>query len=199
RGAEAELLGETGILGAERDLAAPKEEEAPACVAAHVGELDAGDDGLRGERVLPHAAAHLPEQHVGVELAPRQRARQPPLPPGPELAEDPGELLPGLGERVARALLVVRLARDDAGVDELAEARGEHGARDARDATAHVSESRAPGQQLPHDEERPALAEEIERTRDRAELAVALHAPSVAELGRPRRTESVPTHRCRAP
>ncbi len=54
--------------------------------------------------------------------------------------------------------VVVRLPRDDAGIEELAQPRGEHRPRDAGDARRIVVEARAPAEELAHDEERPALA-----------------------------------------
>src|SRR5262249_56518586 len=80
------------------------------------------------------------------------------------------------GEEILRALLAVA-ELDRARIHQLAEPRGQHGPRDARDAALHLAEAPAPAEELPHDEKRPPLAEKIQRARNRAELTVALHVP----------------------
>ena len=76
--------------------------------------------------------------------------------------------------------LAVADALEDALVDEPAEAVGEDVARDA-EALLELVEAAAAEEGVADDQERPALADDLERPRDRAVLAVVValqHVPT---------------------
>src|SRR5262249_49355372 len=128
------------------------------------------------------------------ELARRQVAPQPSLSPRAELADDRRELFARRRQPIRRARGVVA-ALDRARVRELAQPRREHRAGDARDAALQLAKTPAAAEQLAPDQERPALAQEIERTGDRAELAVGLHARTIARAPTRTGTDFVPPRR----
>src|SRR6266850_4893594 len=66
-------------------------------------------------------------------------------------------------------------ALEHAGVEQRAQTGREHRARDARDTAVHLAETAAAAEQLAHDEQRPALTEQIEGAGHGAELAVGFH------------------------
>jgi hypothetical protein len=118
----------------------------------------------------------------------RHRARHP-----THLAHDALELATGLREIVSRAA-AASCAFQHAGVDELAQTRREHRARDAWDAAPYVAESVASTKDFANDEERPSFAEDVERTRNRAELTEGFHGINIRALRSRPGTDSVPPH-----
>ena len=80
------------------------------------------------------------------------------------------------GRRVERAL-----AHQARGL-QLPQALGEHVGADLREPGAQVGEALGPEQQLAHDQQRPALAHEVERPRHAAAISVGPgHTDSLAE------------------
>jgi hypothetical protein len=147
-----------------------------------------GSLGSAGEA---HAALHVDEQRIEIEVLDLRPTRQPALPPGRERRDHGRELGAGGGEGVFRPVLA-RDARHRADVDQLLQPLGQHSARDPRDAAANVVEAPAAAQQLAHHEQGPPPAEHLVGARHRAELAVAGHWPSVARRDRGRGTDSGP-------
>ena len=114
-----------------------------------------------------------------VQLGRLELAGGPALAPRAELADDRRELQAGGGQAVLGPA-VAGETLDGAGVGQLPDARREHGARDARDPALDLPEAATSAQKLPHDQQRPPLSQQIEGPRHRAELAVALHAPTIS-------------------
>jgi predicted small metal-binding protein len=104
-------------------------------------------------------------------------ARQPALPPRAQLAHHGGQLQAGLRQPVLRAAALATLEHPR--IDQRAQARREHRARNARDTAMDHAEAAAAAEQLAHDEQRPPLAEQVEGARHRAELTVGLHARTI--------------------
>lgn len=67
-GAKTELFREARVGQAERHLAAPKQEIVATGSAAHVGELDADDEGLLREGFPPHPPVDIPDERARVQL-----------------------------------------------------------------------------------------------------------------------------------
>jgi hypothetical protein len=86
--------------------------------------------------------------------------REPPLAPRAELADDRRELQTGRRQSVLGSA-VASVALDHPNVGQLADARREHGARDAREPALDLPEAATPAQKLAYDEERPSLPEQI--------------------------------------
>src|SRR4030095_4905619 len=124
--------------------------------AAQVGELDADDERLLGESFPSYPPVGVPGEGPHVQLSWVELTRKPPVPPRAQLADDRHELQTGWRQSVFGTALAL-LSFDHPRVSQLAHARGEHGARDARGATLDLSEAAAPAQKLAHDEERPPL------------------------------------------
>ena len=111
-------------------------------------------------------------------------------PPEPEPEDDVLELAPVLGELVAHSARRPRqhLATHDPFVLELLQPRREDVRGDPRLAALQVGEALGAAEQVAHEHERPALADELERMGEPAVLSVAarLHALNIAHLRRPR-------------
>ena len=93
-----------------------------------------------------------------------------------ELEDHRLELAPALGQLVdprAGRRASVRRAHQP-GALQLAQALGEHVGADLRQPGAQVGEALGAEQQLAHDQQRPALADEVERARDAAAVSVVL-------------------------
>jgi len=157
------------------------------------------EEKMVGEKVIgllrkgfpPHPPVDIPDERARVQLDRVQLAREPPLAPRAELADDRRELQTSGRQSVLGSAVAV-VALDRSSVGQLAKACREHGARDARDPALDLPEPAASAQQLAHDEERPPLPEQIEGARHRAELPVALHAPTITRSPPWRSTDFVP-------
>ena len=121
------------------------------------------------------ATAHVPDKHTGVEVIPSELAREPALTPCSELANRARKLQTRFGQPVDRAA-AIGLARNHSGIEQLAKTRGEHRSGDPRDSAADLSKPSTAAEELTHDEQRPTLAQQIQRPSDRAKLTIALHA-----------------------
>src|SRR5205085_9253842 len=69
------------------------------------------------------------------------------------------------------------------------EAIGQHGGRDSLERSLQVLEAARSLEEVAHDQERPAVAHELERLRDGTGLAVALGHPPHCNAGRPALTK----------
>ena len=110
---------------------------------------------------------------VGAERGVARRERRLAA-PAAELEDDRLEREAAVGELVdARARRRRELATaEEPGLLELAQALGEHVGAQVRQARAQVGEALRAEQQLAHDQQRPALADDIEGARDAAAVAV---------------------------
>ena len=114
---------------------------------------------------------------MSARRVPRTRSRVDERPaPDRQRTHHETEPTPAIGERVrgARWSLRVELARHEALTFHSLQAVGEKPRRDAGQLGAKLLEPCRPPQQIAHDQQRPALANEIERLRDWAVLTVAL-------------------------
>jgi hypothetical protein len=73
---------------------------------------------------------------------------------------------------------------DHTGLLQPAQALGQKRARDAGQAALELVEVADLGQQLAHDQHRPAIGEDLRRARHRTVLAVQVHGLSVARIAR---------------
>jgi hypothetical protein len=115
-------------------------------------------------------------------LRARSRAHERPA-PDRQRAHHETEPTPAVGEPVrgARRTLRVEFACDQALAFHPPQAIRKQLWRDSGQLSAEILESRRSSQQVAHDQERPALANQIERLRDWAVLTVPLrHATSIA-------------------
>ena len=89
-----------------------------------------------------------------------------------------------LGQRVARAqrALAVALARDEPEILEPAQPAGEQVGRDRLQRAREVAVARDAAQQVAHDQQRPAIADGIERRRDRAVVGVGGHGDTLHRI-----------------
>ena len=125
----------------------------------------------------------LEREHRGVGAERRVRGRDRRLAaPAAEPEHDRLELAAPVGQLVhlrgGRGRELV--APDDAALLKLAQALREHVGADVRQAGAQVGEALRAEQQLAHDEQRPALADEVERAGDSAAVAVGPHELSLS-------------------
>ena len=86
-------------------------------VPTHVGELDADNEGLLRKGVPPYPAVDIPDQRAHIQLIRVKIAREPPLAPGAELANDRCEFYAGWRQSILGSAAV---ALDHSGVGELA-------------------------------------------------------------------------------
>src|SRR5262245_34198093 len=153
---------------------------------------DACGDGwdmhrARGDALFTARAVLLQLYGVSARRVPRARSRTHERPaPHRQRAYHETEPTPAVGERVrgARRALRVELARHQSLTLHSPQAVGEQLRRYAGQLVTQILESRGAPQQVADDEERPALANQIERLRDWAVLTVPLrHAPKYSGTG----------------
>ena len=89
-----------------------------------------------------------------------------------------------LGQLVARAqrALAVALARDEAEILEPAQAAGEQVGRDRVERAREVAVARDAAQQVANDQQRPAIADGVERRGDRAVVGVGGHGVTLHRI-----------------
>ena len=123
------------------------------------------DSSRRSRRSVPQRL--VDERPRGAEVA---RA------PDAERADDRPQFEPPIGERVlgARRMFGVEPPRHDAVLLEHLQPVREHRGRDPAQRGAEVLELARPHQQVAHDQQRPALAEKLQRAGHRAGLPVLL-------------------------
>src|SRR5688572_4110823 len=143
---------------------------------ARIGETEVDDHAAGAWELLQaHEAADVPHEEAGVQLRALQAAPDPARAPVPEREHDRAQLLRGR-RRVVLDACIDLPPLDDPHLLQLLQPRGEQRRRHARNAPAQVVEAAAAAEQLAHDERRPALAEDLRASRDRAELTVVDHA-----------------------
>ena len=133
--------------------------------------------GARGDALVTVRTILLKLYRVSARRVPRARSRTHERPaPDRQRTHHETEPTSAVGERVrgARRPLRVQLARHQPLTFHSPQAVGEQLRRDAGQLGAEVLESRGSPEQVACDEERPALADQIERFRDRAVLTVPL-------------------------
>jgi hypothetical protein len=108
-----------------------------------------------------------------VELVRSRLAKCPPCAPLAEVVDDPLQRAPGSGQAIFGPLAARRdPPLDHARLLQPAEALGEQRARDAGQAALELVEVADVGQELAHDQHRPAIGEDLGRARHRTVLAV---------------------------
>ena len=168
---------EPGVLEADRDLGGL--EHHPVALR-RVAEVELDHRAIRGKLLTIDVAGHPDDQEVGVELLGAGIGERPGHPPLPHRLHD--RLQVPAGERqaiVQRPPLGAGAPLDDLGPLERAKPIGEDRARDPRQAALELVEPARTAQHLAHDQERPAVAEDLARLGDRAVLRVAPHPPGM--------------------
>ena len=171
-----------GVVPAHRRLAAVEHEPDPDRRRSGVVELH--DDPSRRQAVAGHPPVHPPHEHRGLDVvlevlvAPLDR-------PAAHRLEHRLEVLAGGGEVV----LAAAPGRRRPGLDhpaalEVAEALGEQRAGHAGQAAGDVVEAGVAEEQLPHDQGRPPIGEDLAGQGDRAEPSVLGHGGMVARRRR---------------
>src|SRR5262245_38030350 len=152
------------------------------------GHGDGGDmHRARGDALFTARAVMLQLYGASARRVPRTRSRTHERPaPHRQRAHHETEPPPAVGERVrgARRPLRVELARHQSLTLHSPQAVGKQLRRYAGQLDTQILESRGAPQQVAYDEERPALANQIERLGDWAMLTVPLgHAPKYSGTG----------------
>ena len=89
-----------------------------------------------------------------------------------------------LGQRVARAqrTLAVALARDEAEILEPAQPAGQQVRRDGLERAGQIAVARDAAQQVADDQQRPAVADGVERRGDRAVVGIGGHEDTLHRI-----------------
>ena len=123
-----------------------------------------------------HMAGHPDDQEVRVELLGAGIGERPGRPPLPDRLDDWLQVTAGGRQLVLeRPALGAGSPRDDLGPLQRAHAVGEDRARDPWQAALELVEAFGATEHLAHDQERPAVAEDLACLGDRAVLSVASH------------------------
>lgn len=155
----------------------------PECGASTVSASGGGRGGgwdvhrARGDALFTARAVLLQLYRVSARRVPRARSRTHERPaPHRQRAHHETEPTPAVGERVrgARRVLRVERARHKSLTLHSPQAVGKQLRRDAGQLGTELLEPRGSAQQVAYDKQRPALANQIERLRDWAVLAVTL-------------------------
>jgi hypothetical protein len=131
----------------------------------------------RGDALFTVWAVLLQLYRVSARRVPRTRSRTHERPaPDRQRTHHETEPMPAVGEpiRGARRPFRVELARHQPLTFHSPQAVRKQLRRNTGQLGAEILESRGPPEQVAHDEEGPALADQIERFRDRAVLTVPL-------------------------
>jgi len=149
-----------------------------------VSRVDLDGDRLAVRRAVDQVQLDRQREPVAAERIGGRRVLQQRRAPASNRLRDGAQLLAARREtnehrRDGRRL---PLPHGDAGGLELAQPRGEQVRRDPRQAVAQVGVAARPAQeQLADDEQRPAIADDVEGLRERAELAVGPHPGSLSD------------------
>jgi hypothetical protein len=144
-----------------------------------VDELD-HDAGV-GQVRLVDAAVHPPQQVDGVDVLGAEVIEQPVHGPAAQLHDHVAQVLPRRGQVVLVAPAGRRWPQvEHAHALEVAQALHEQRPRDPGEPAGDVVEAGVAEHQLPHDQGRPAVGEDLAAERDRAEPSVIRHSPMVA-------------------
>lgn len=127
----------------------------------------------RRQRRLVDVAVHVPHEQVRVEVGVAELGHPAGAPPAEGL-DDRQQLAARRRERVRHAAVRVA-ALHDPRQHEPPQALGQQRGGHPGHAAAQLVEVPAAEEQLPHDEQRPALVEQLHRLAHRAELAVRRH------------------------
>ena len=172
---------EPGMLETNRDLRAL--EHHPVALR-RVAKVELDHRAIRGKLLAIDVSGHPDDQEVGVELLGAGIGERPGNPPLPHRLHD--RLQVPAGERqpiLERPALGAGAPLDDLGPLERAQAVREDRARDPRQAALKLVEPARAAQHLAHDQERPAVAEDLARLGDRTVLRVAPHRSRNASPG----------------
>jgi len=123
---------------------------------------------------MPALGVHQRGLPVDVARAPRR-----------ERAHDDPQLAPLVGQGVLRAgrMVGVEPACDERVLLHKLEAVREDVGRDPREAPLEILKPSGPGQHVPDEQKGPAVADQLERLRDRTGLTVTLgHTPSLSHV-----------------
>ena len=135
-----------------------------------------------------HATPHPPEHDDGIELARPRFTDRPARPPPAQHVDHALELPTRARERVhGSAAVRSRAALDDARLLEAAQPLHEERARDPGKPAIELVEAMDAGQELPNDEGRPAISQDLQSPRDRTVLTVEKH-PRTSPGPRPSRS-----------
>jgi hypothetical protein len=125
---------------------------------------------------------HPDDQEVGVELLWSGIGERPGRPPLADCLYDRLKIAAGRGEPVLeRPPLGPGPSLDDLGPLERAQALGEDRARDPRQAALELIEPTRAAQHLAHDQQRPAVAQNLAPLGDRAVLRITPLAPGMLD------------------
>src|SRR5262249_32841547 len=162
----------------------------PEAARRHAAELEPHHHARRRQVSDVDAAVHGPHQERGIEIAGRELTGGMAPPPLAHALDHLAEPRAGGGELVlAPAAGPERGALDHPRLLQLMEALREERAGDQRHPAADLVEAARTGEQLAKDQRSPPLGEDLGRDGDRAELPVALHAPTL--VSRPHRGKSI--------
>ena len=163
-----------GVGEAQRDVVRVDDE--PEAGTTALGQLDVQDHPAVAERFRIDTAPDPPHQHGRVELVLARLAERPAGAPLGQPEDDRPELLAG-----RRRLVAVVGAADQAGALELVEALGQDGPRHPGQPAGDLVEPARADEQVAHDEQRPAVTQDLEGPGDRAVLPVPRHEPIIAQ------------------